>query len=281
MDYFSTYLGQTDWYKTLYSYYHIINGVKTYISQPSIFGRSTTYLPNARGIAVTEAELLQSIVDLINSNRIPYDPNALYTVIFRGDLKIQGWLTEWCGYHASFQLRTGEVVAYSIIGDPSTNLDPDLFANCVGWGPPTANGNLGADSMISVYAHEVAEALTGTYSAWQMDNGDENADACKWDFGPIPAQSNMKIGNRSVLVQQLWKPGFGCTMSVNVPTLAPTFWSKHNWAGPPTFSPAILPTVSPNFPSDVSNHGGPVMTGNLTLYNIYVGNFSSASGSLW
>jgi len=236
MDYFSTYLGQTDWYKTLYSYYHIINGVKTYISQPSIFGRSTTYLPNAREINVTEAELLHSIVDLINSNRIPYNPNALYTVIFRGDLKIQGWLTKWCGYHASFTLpNTTNVVAYSIIGDPSTNLDPNLFANCVGWGPPTANGNLGADSMISVYAHEVAEALTGTYSAWQMDNGDENADACKWDFGPIPAQSNMKIGNRSVLVQQLWKPGFGCTMSVNVPTMAPTFWSKHNWAGPQRF----------------------------------------------
>mmetsp|Transcript_19092 Transcript_19092/g.27315 ORF Transcript_19092/g.27315 Transcript_19092/m.27315 type:complete len:1041 (+) Transcript_19092:35-3157(+) len=278
MDYFSTYLGKTDWYKALYSYYQIVNGVKTYISQPAVFGRSTTYLPTARAIEVTEYQLQQSIIDSINLNRIPYDPNALYTVMFRGDFKTSGWLTNWCGYHAYFNLAPGQPVAYAVIGDPSTSPDQSLQSNCEGWNPPTANGNLGADSMISVYAHEVAEALTGTYSAWQMDNGDENGDACSWNFGPIPVQSNMKIGNLSALVQQLWKPGFGCTMSVNVPTMAPTFWSKHNWAGPPTFSPAVLPTVSPSFPADVSYHGGPVMTGQVTLYNIYVGDFSSASG---
>lgn len=90
---------------------------------------------------------------------------------------------------------------------------------------PTANGNLGADSIATMYAHELVEVVTNYLGAWYFDAGSvsdsgsalesyENADACVWDFGTYTGNSNVVFGDKKFLIQQNWVPYYGCRMSL-------------------------------------------------------------------
>lgn len=283
MDYFAANIGQSDWYKTLYSYYQDIDGVRTYVSEPAVYaGRSWFYESKSRALTITTKHIEDAILNLINQdlNPLPIDPNGLYVVMFRGDFKFSGWaeLEGWCGFHRSIRISNGVTLAYAAVGDPSTAPAATKY-NCMALTTRTANNNLAADSMVSTYAHEIADSLTNTFDAWFFANGYEIADQCQWSFGTT-TNWNIKVGKRVFLVQQIWMPGFGCTTSVNVPTAAPTFWSKYYEVTPPTFAPAILPTVSPGRSEDVSYHGGPVLTNAINIYNIFIGDFAVETATL-
>ena len=59
------------------------------------------------------------------------------------------------------------------------------------------NGNAAADAMISVIAHELAEAATDPLlNAWFDSAGYENADKCAWDFGLYSGNANVVIGTK-------------------------------------------------------------------------------------
>ena len=93
-------------------------------------------------------------------------------------------------------------------------------------GSPTANGNLGADNMATVYGHELAETVTDSLGAWYFDTYtddgydgtniiEECADACVWKFGSnLVGNSNVRFGQKSFLVQQIWVPHYGCRLSL-------------------------------------------------------------------
>ena len=98
-----------------------------------------------------------------------------------------------------------------------------ILSNIIG--APTANNNLGADSIINVYCHEIVETTSNYIGAWYFDEGavdsngrsmhwEESADACMWNFGSFSGNSNLNFGNRRFLVQQNWVPGYGCSMSL-------------------------------------------------------------------
>ena len=63
-----------------------------------------------------------------------------------------------------------------------------LAAGCqpVSGGRPTANGDLGADSMVTGYAQQLAQTITDyQQAAWYSDSdGLEVGSACEGDFGP-------------------------------------------------------------------------------------------------
>ena len=72
------------------------------------------------------------------------------------------------------------------------------------------NGNVGADAMASIMAHELEETATDPdLNAWWDSRGYENADKCAWTFGSIyrvsnGAAANMRLGSRDFLIQQNW-----------------------------------------------------------------------------
>jgi hypothetical protein len=82
------------------------------------------------------------------------------------------------------------------------------------------NGNLGADAIVNVIAHESAEAVSDpTLNAWYDAKGNENADKCAWHFGsvstlPNGAKYNIVVNGMKYLIQQNWNlSSQSCAMS--------------------------------------------------------------------
>jgi hypothetical protein len=182
--------------------------------------KSINVSPNAQGLTVLDYDFQNIIITAINNGQLPIDTNGIYAIVFRGDFNAcySGgyfcWLTSICGYHTYFRLSTGELLKYFIVGDPATA--PGYTGqSCEGFiYGPTANGNLGADSLLNVYAHEVVEMVSDPeINAWKFASGDENADVCNYNFGPYFGNSNTIVGNKRFLIQQNWLLGYGCRMS--------------------------------------------------------------------
>ena len=92
----------------------------------------------------------------------------VYTVMFRGDFSVtmggKKWLRDWCSYHGSFfAYPLGRLVKYAVVGDPSTAPGNSGSVCAPVSGRPTANGDLGADSMAVGYAQQLAQTITGSY----------------------------------------------------------------------------------------------------------------------
>ena len=226
VDYFTANVGNSSWYKTVSHSYYQINkdNSTTYASRNLTFVKSINV--NSGLTAATaktplnDTVLIQSIVNAFNSQKLPIDTNAVYSVIFRGDLTYSGWLTNWCGFHSSFVLNTGQVIKYLVAG----NINPVLSAGsnnglqCAEFISGSANNNPGADGIASVYGHELAEVITDWNKAWHRDSDqNEVADVCIWDFGVdlTTTNWNVNIGSKQFLVQNIWRPGHGCVHNFN------------------------------------------------------------------
>eukprot|EP00597_Dinobryon_sp_UTEXLB2267_P004760 CAMPEP_0170076792 /NCGR_PEP_ID=MMETSP0019_2-20121128/13728_1 /TAXON_ID=98059 /ORGANISM="Dinobryon sp., Strain UTEXLB2267" /LENGTH=244 /DNA_ID=CAMNT_0010288713 /DNA_START=344 /DNA_END=1078 /DNA_ORIENTATION=- len=222
VNYFAANLGSSSWYNTLTSYYQIVNGVKTYVSKSFVFKQSVD-VPASTAQTFNLSDVNSTLFKLFDKKRLPVDTNAVYTIFFRGDLpasfinpgnKKMYWLKDYCGYHGGLYLKDGRYIKFAVVGDPS-------YAGVKGEGceeiiiSGTANGNLGADSMVTVYAHEIAETITNYANAWYFNSNQfENADACSWDFGDYTGNSNVVLGNKKFLVQRMWVPTKGCVISL-------------------------------------------------------------------
>ena len=239
VDYFSAHIGNTSWAAMFpSSFYQYQNGIYSPAATNISFRGSAVYEPTAKGITITTDDVAQAAVEQINNgnfnNGIP-DPNGIYVVIFRGDFSWDSdgltWNTgigsDFCGFHMTVSLTlsvnsTTTILKVIVVGDPSI-AKGNLNYGCV-YGPiPTANGNIGADSILVLYARELANTITDYNSdAWFEDPGGfATADFC--DFG-TGANSNLQVGNKRFLVPQLYIPGIGCSMSLkrNAPTKRPT-----------------------------------------------------------
>lgn len=226
MNYFAANIGNSAWYKTLSSYFQLeSNGHKTPASNTAQFKDSLLINPQKSTFAITETDIQEIIVGLIDSQDLPRDTNGVYTLIFNGTLQTPGWLTTSCSFHSSFFFPgTEDIIKYMVLNDPTTPPN-NRGAICQAIHPnsniPTANGNAGADSMVSFFAHELAEVITDSTGSWHFapdENGQvkEISDACAWNFG-TPLQTttpnaNIIVGDKPFLIQQIWRPAVGCTM---------------------------------------------------------------------
>mmetsp|Transcript_7557 Transcript_7557/g.10684 ORF Transcript_7557/g.10684 Transcript_7557/m.10684 type:complete len:461 (+) Transcript_7557:99-1481(+) len=222
MNYFTANLGSSSWYNTLTSYYQIVDGVKTFVSKSLVYKKSVDVVATKTTISVND--IINIILTLFNAGKLPVDSNGVYTLFFRGDITatwttntLLYWLVDFCGYHGAFRITNGPIIKFMVIGDPSYAGANGEACEQIRFSDPggTANNNLGADSMVSVYAHEMAETITNYNGAWYFNsNGNENGDACYWDFGDYSGNSNMVAGTKRFLVQQMWVPTKGCVMSL-------------------------------------------------------------------
>jgi hypothetical protein len=230
MDYFASHVSDTDWYKVLSTYYHYtISFGQQYVSNFTAFAGNYSMHPTQRSLVLNETDIETLLVQAINNNSLPWDAMGVYTVMFRGDFTVSFrgklWLRDWCSFHGAFlAVPLGYVVKYAVIGDPSTVAADQraLAAGCqpVSGGRPTANGDLGADSMVTGYAQQLAQSITDSQAnAWYSDSdGLEVGSACEGDFGPgfslSASNSNVQFGDKRFLVQSLWQRGVGCTLRI-------------------------------------------------------------------
>ena len=318
MNYFASQYSSLPWFSVLSQYYQYIDGVKTYAANNVTYKQSVNYATGAVGKTVTQDDMITAINSSIStsgiplSSKLPLDPNGIYTVIFRGDFIFDGWMTQWCGFHGTTVLRNLPI-KFTIIGDPSTTVDYEKKGNvnlaCSGAPPPTVNRNFGADSMVSVFAHEIAESITdGNNDGWYIDgttdenpNGVEIADLCAWKFGDYNQTENFNVvlGDKKFLVQKMFQRDVGCVLyGPNAPTPVPTVSPPtgaplgvapsgghsggQSYSFKPTYQPVQLPTTAPNMNFDLSYHGGAAVLGTyqVDLIHVYFGGFSNDTVTL-
>eukprot|EP01036_Dinobryon_divergens_P036212 gene36212-47097_t len=184
INYFSANIGNSSWYKTVTTYYQVNDdGSKTYASASVVLKKSVTVQASVKRRNVVDRDVIDAIVSRINLGLLPVDENGIYNVIFRGEFKYSGWLSQWCGFHSVFATTDGRLLKYTVQGDPSTAAtDSQIY--CEGSSVfPTANGNTGADSLVNILAHDIAETVTDYDDAWnEGSTAFEIGDRCGWDF---------------------------------------------------------------------------------------------------
>lgn len=257
MDYFATYIGNSDWYSIMR---HYTTGT-TSIAGAVTFKKSTSILTGTLA-TLTDSAVITIITNLFTSNTLTVDANGIYAFIFKGDIAFSGWLTQWCGYHSSFNYN-GKLIKYFISGDPAYGTNG---VNCQGYrGGVTANGNLGADSVSTVYAHElvetVSDCLGNAFYASTPNGLQENADLCAWNWiSMLPGYSNANvvIGTKKFLLQSNWLPGTGCMLNDGTLSLSPTESpTAALTSSPSTFPTYLQPTEEPTY---IVTSGSPVFT---------------------
>ena len=226
-DYFGSHISTTAWYQTLTTYFdYLVPKGWVNFNTKFTMGKSTAIQPTGQALVLTEADIQNYLLPLYNSNTsTAFD---VYAVMFRGDfnVSIEGkyWLQDWCSYHGSFLiLPQNYVFKYFLVGDPSTapGQSGQACAPVSGNGRVTANGDLGGDSIAVGYAQQLAQILTNSeHYTWYSDtDGKEVSSACLGMFGPgfnlAHNNSNIVVGNKMFLVQEIWQRGVGCTMQIN------------------------------------------------------------------
>ncbi|BFG28404.1 hypothetical protein CerSpe_146780 [Prunus speciosa] len=174
---------------------------------------------------------------------LPLNPhNGLYLVLSSPDVRVQDFCRAVCGFHYfTFPTIVGVTVPYAWVGNSGTQC-PGVCAYPFAWPkysgkpPPSTNGgnnimrapngDAGADGMISVIAHELAEVSSNPLvNAWYAGDDPtaptEIADLCMGVYGSgggggyVGVVSKDKWGNgfnvngakgRKFLVQWVWSP---------------------------------------------------------------------------
>jgi hypothetical protein len=157
------------------------------------------------GTTLTDSGVYTVVKNAINAGKLPADANGVYFVLTTKDVnESSGFCTQYCGWH-SYGTIAARTIKYSFVGDASRC---PSACSAQSKGP---NGNVGADAMASVIAHELEETVTDpTFNGWwRSSDGYENADICAWTFGTTStaangAAYNMLIGGSPYLIQQNW-----------------------------------------------------------------------------
>jgi phosphate-induced protein 1 len=197
---FARNIGGSPYFNINTTYY---NGSHVNVTNGVNYGGSTTD-NYSRGTSLSDAAIQGIVMDAINSNRLPKDPNGVYFVLTSADVdETSGFCTVYCAWH-TYGTILGTDIKYSFVGNPDRCLS-GCAAQTIG-----PNGNAGADGMASLIAHELEESVTDPdLNAWYDQRGNENADKCAWTFGPVyktsnGAYANMLLGGKDYLIQRNW-----------------------------------------------------------------------------
>ena len=175
---FASNIGTSTWYNTnrLYYFQTSSTGTKTFVSSNVIFkgGKVDNYSLGISKLSLSDADILQIVRNHITdfNGGVP-DPNGLYYVLTSPDVTASsGFCTNYCGWH-TYTSISPVFVKYSFVGVPPSG------CGCFGQTAGSPNQVVAVDAMLSVYAHELVEAVTDPQlNAWYDNTGYENADKC-------------------------------------------------------------------------------------------------------
>jgi hypothetical protein len=192
------------------------DAAKNFVSGNVAFAGSTTDA-YSQGAALSDAGVANVVTNAISGGKLPYDVNGVYFVLTSKDVnETSGFCTVYCAWHSYGSLSSSAPnVKFGFVGNPE-RCPSACSAQSV-----SPNGNLGADGMANLIAHELAESVTDPHlDAWFDRRGYENADKCAWKFGTTTtlstgAKYNVSFGGRNWLLQQNWLNASGgkCTLA--------------------------------------------------------------------
>jgi hypothetical protein len=157
----------------------------------------------------TNTAAVAIVSSAVARQKFPADPGAVFVVLVSGAQRAyDSPCLQWCAWHDHMSLGVNDI-KIAMVWDPE-----DCPSNCTAYDTPdggvTPNGDLAADGIVSLLAHEIDEAVTDPdLDAWRNPNYAESADLCAWTFGTTyatdsGAQANMRLGDRDWLAQQNW-----------------------------------------------------------------------------
>ncbi|GJP54055.1 hypothetical protein CLOM_g13171 [Closterium sp. NIES-68] len=125
----------------------------------------------------------------ISAKAFPADSNGVYFVITdKGTTQkslLGGFCSAYCGWH-SFDTIKGKALKVSFVGHPGRCLKSCASPTISRKGGVSPNGDRAMDAMVSILAHELAEAASDPYlGTWTDASGMENADICAWSYGSV------------------------------------------------------------------------------------------------
>jgi hypothetical protein len=118
MDYLGAQIGSSKWYNilTAYYYYDPKYGQRQYVTNGTSFGGRATLLPDEKGLTMTVDDIVSLLYATLMDphSDLIMDSGGVYEVMFRGDFNVSFnggyWLQDWCSFHSSFELPTGDVI---------------------------------------------------------------------------------------------------------------------------------------------------------------------------
>ena len=167
---------------------------------------------------LTDSGVWAAVSSALSSRALPTASSDLYFVLPSASVAYSaGACSSFCGWH-SYAQAGGAAIKFGLVLDSSSA----ACGACRSVATPAQapNGDVAGDSMASVLAHEMAEALTDPLAnGWYDAAGNEVGDLCAWNFvnastAPGGAISNLQLSTGSYLVQALWKGSSGaCAMA--------------------------------------------------------------------
>jgi hypothetical protein len=203
-------IGGSPYFNINTTYY---NGSGTHVTNAVRYAGSTTD-NYSQGTALSDNGVAAVVSSALTSGRLPIDSNGVYFVLTSADVnETSGFCTQYCGWHTYGTLGSSNI-KFAFIGNPAR------CPSACSAQSTSPNGNLGADAMASIIAHELEEAVTDpNLNAWYDSRGEENADKCAWTFGTTfttsnGSKANMTLGGLNYLIQQNWVnvSGGGCAL---------------------------------------------------------------------
>ncbi|HLX78142.1 MAG TPA: InlB B-repeat-containing protein [Acidimicrobiales bacterium] len=159
---------------------------------------------------LTDAQIGTELVHVLTTDSLPSDLNHIYLVFLPkavescfgtlnntngGQCSISAQGGAFCGYHSSASFGTGSAappiyadLPYAIWDSPVSQFtcssDAGALLGGSSVGNQSPNGNLDADTVISVMSHEMNESITDPEgSAWFDGGGNEIGDDCAYIYG--------------------------------------------------------------------------------------------------
>jgi len=207
-------LGGSPWFNICSTYTNSSGGN---VTNSMVYGGSTTD-SYSQGSALSDAQIQTVVSSAITTGRLPMNANGIYLVLTSRDVTASsGFCTQYCGWHTHGTISATDI-KYAFIGSPAR-----CPSSCSAVTTPP-NGSVEADAMVSIIAHEIAEAATDPdLNAWYDTSGNENADKCAWTFGTsippagCPSGSNFTCGGSCYYIQQNWVNASGGYCSMHYP----------------------------------------------------------------
>lgn len=190
IEHFMNNIGESGWYGVNRKYYYQADESSPRVPvSGAVTLKKTVVDLYSRGKKLSGNDLPELIQENIDSGEFPEDTSAVYFVLTAGDVYESirpefgkaSFCSDYCGYHVSWVLNSGNRIFYSQVGNPTRCLygcAPTMNSRI------SPNGDVGVDGMMSAIAHELVEAVSDPISdddslrAWQDAVGYENGDKC-------------------------------------------------------------------------------------------------------
>src|SRR5579885_2693264 len=206
---------------------------------------------------VTDAEIQSELAAVLAGNSLPSDLGHLYLVFLPkgvescldtrnvaggGSCTITASGGTFCGYHSYAGSTIYADLPYAVTDSPVSGLTCSSDAGSLegggSVGNQSPNGDLAADTVISVASHEISEALTDPHlDAWYDSSRNEIADDCAYIYGDTSsfggsagAEYNQTINGDHYFLQEEFSnhnyalnPADACTQGIAWTTQTVTF----------------------------------------------------------